>query len=201
MKHQTVEEVAERASLYALGALDEEEARLFEAHLSEGCDECANEVRSFAPVIASLGTCPSEEAPSPGVRERLAAFLTEQEPLPAERAAAFNAPSSRQMVKIRSNEGEWHPLATGVSRKILFEDRERGTTTSILKLQPGAQIPSHRHGGIEECMVLEGDVYSDTETFAAGDYICMPAGSMHEQLFSTHGALLFIVAGGAAATI
>ena len=197
MKHQTVEEVAERASLYALGALDEEDARLFEAHLSEGCDECAEEVRSFNPVIASLGTCPTEATPSPGVRERLAAFLTKEARLD-ESPIASTETSSRQMVKIRSNEGEWQLLATGVYRKTLFEDQERGTTTSIIKLQPGAHIPSHHHGGIEECIVLEGDVYSGTETFAAGDYLCMPAGSMHEQLFSTNGALLFIVAGGAA---
>jgi anti-sigma factor ChrR (cupin superfamily) len=193
MKHQTVEEAAERATLYALGALDEEEARLFEAHLAEGCDVCADEVRSFNPVIASLGTCPSAATPSPKVRERLAAFLTEEASL-----ARSNETNPGQIVKIRSAEGQWRPLATGVSRKILFEDRERGTTTSILRLQPGAQIPPHHHGGIEECIILEGDVYSDTETFAAGDYLCMPAGSAHERLFSTHGALLFIVAGDAA---
>jgi anti-sigma factor ChrR (cupin superfamily) len=197
MKHQTVEEAAERATLYALGALDKEEARLFEAHLAEGCDECAKEVRSFNPVIASLGTCPSEATPSPGVRERLAAFLTEEAEV-AERAPVFTDTSYGEMVKIRSGEGEWQPLAKGVYRKTLFEDRQRGTTTSIIKLQPGAHIPSHRHGGIEECIILEGDVYSDTETFAAGDYLCMPAGSMHEQLFSMNGALLFIVAGGEA---
>jgi anti-sigma factor ChrR (cupin superfamily) len=197
MKHQTVEEVAESASLYALGAMNEEEARLFEAHLAEGCDECAEEVRSFNPVIASLGDCSSEALPSPGVRERLVAFLTKETRL-AEKTAVPTNTSSRQMVKIRSSEGEWQPLATGVYRKTLFEDQERGTTTSIIKLEPGAHIPSHEHGGIEECIVLEGDVYSDTESFAAGDYLCMPAGSMHEQLFSTNGALLFIVAGGAA---
>lgn len=197
MKHQTVEEVTERASLYALGALDEEEARLFEAHLAEGCDECADEVRSFNPVIASLGNCSTEATPSPGVRKRLAAFLTE-EARPAKRTAASTDTSSSQMVKIRSSEGEWQLLTTGVYRKTLFEDQERGTTTSIIKLQPGAHIPTHHHGGIEECIVLEGDVYSDTESFAAGDYLCMPAGSMHEKLFSMNGALLFIVAGGAA---
>ena len=197
MKHQTVEEVTERATLYALGALDKEEASLFEAHLAEGCDKCAEEVRSFNPVIASLGTCPTEAIPSPGVREKLAAFLT-TEARPVERTAATTNTSSSRMVKIRSNEGEWQLLATGVYRKTLFEDRERGTTTSIIKLQPGAHIPSHHHGGIEECIVLEGDVYSDTESFAAGDYLCMPEGSMHEQLFSMNGAMLFIVAGGAA---
>ena len=197
MKHQTVEEAAERATLYALGALDEQEARLFEAHLAEGCDVCADEVRSFNPVIASLGTCPSEATPSPAVRERLAAFLTKEAPS-ARSAAAFAETNPGQIVKIRSAEGQWHPLATGVSRKILFEDRERGTTTFVLRLQPGAHIPPHHHGGIEECIILEGDVYSDTETFAAGDYLCMPAGSAHERLFSTHGALLFIVAGDAA---
>jgi anti-sigma factor ChrR (cupin superfamily) len=197
MRHQTAEEANERAPLYALGALDEEEARLFEAHLAEGCEMCTDEIRSFDSVVASLGDCPSEITPAPVIRKRLEAFLT-KEARPDERPATSMEPSSTRMLKIRADEGEWREIAKGIFQKILFTDRQRGTTTSLLKVQPGAEIPSHTHNGIEECVVVEGDIYSDTETFAAGDYLCAPAGSVHEQLFSTHGALLFIVAAGTA---
>jgi anti-sigma factor ChrR (cupin superfamily) len=197
MKHQTVEEAVERASLYALGALDEHEARSFETHLAEGCDVCAREVESFDPVVAALGACPSTAAPSPTVREKLSAFLTAQAH-PATRAETSTETNAKRMLMVRAGEGEWDQFAKGVYRKTLFEDRDRGTTTSLIKIQPGAYIPSHQHGGIEECIVLEGDVYSDMGTFTAGDYLCMPEGSVHEQLFSAQGALLFIVSAGAA---
>jgi anti-sigma factor ChrR (cupin superfamily) len=197
VKHQTIEEAAEHASLYVLGALDEEETRRFEAHLAEGCEACADEVSSFNPVIASLGDCHLEASPSPLVRERLAAFLNE-EARTARRPAPSPAATPTQMLKVRADEGEWDQIAKGVFRKFLFEDRRRGTTTSLIKVQAGAQIPSHPHDGIEECVVLEGDIYTETDTFTAGDYLCAPAGSTHEQLFSMNGAILFIVAAGAA---
>lgn len=196
MKHQTVEEERERATLYALGALDKDEALLFEAHLAGGCDVCENEVRSFDSVVALLGDCPSELTPSPRIREKLAAFLAE-EARRGQGPATFKEPAALPMLKIRGGEGEWSEIWTGVFQKILFQDCQRGTTTSLFKVQPGAEIPSHTHDGIEECMVVEGDIYSATETFSAGDYICAPAGSVHEQLFSLRGALLFVVAAGA----
>ena len=193
MKHETDEEAVENASLYALDALDGHEARLFEAHLAEGCNMCHNEARSFDPVIASLAACLPEATPSPRVRERLLTLLAE-ETHSAERPLTSTGTIETEILKIRASEGVWSKIGDGVFKKTLFKDRQRGTTTSLIKVDPGAQIPPHRHADIEECLVVEGDIYSGSETFSRGDYLCAPAGSVHEHLFSANGALLFIVA-------
>lgn len=188
---------AELAPLYSLGALDEQEARQFEAHLNAGCAECAAEVRSFDPVLVSLAACPTEVAPPPAVRARLLDLLHAAAPI-ASSPAGTRAMAAPEMLQIRAHEGEWQELAPGVTRKFLFTDTQRGTTTSLIKLRPGAQIPTHHHSGVEECLIVAGDMCSGDDVFNAGDYVCAPAGSVHEQLYTVHGALLFIVAGDAA---
>ena len=53
MSHTTVdEEAAGRAALYALGALEGDEAREFEEHLAAGCAACEAELRGFETVAA-----------------------------------------------------------------------------------------------------------------------------------------------------
>jgi len=44
--------------------------------------------------------------------------------------------------------------------KILFEDGERRTV--LMRYEPGAVIPRHRHVGDEQIFVLEGSVSDDT---------------------------------------
>ena len=60
-------------------------------------------------------------------------------------------------------------------------------------MQPGSHIPMHRHRGIEECYVIEGDVYANNETLSAGDYTCAMEGSIHHAISTVDGALLLIV--------
>lgn len=63
MAERTHDEMRELTGAYALGALDDRERRLFEAHL-ETCAECDAEVRSFGPVIERLAiSVPPAEAP------------------------------------------------------------------------------------------------------------------------------------------
>lgn len=52
---------------YVLGALDAEERRDFESHLSE-CRECADEVASFAPIPGLLARVDTAEQPSAPAR-------------------------------------------------------------------------------------------------------------------------------------
>ena len=195
MKQHTVEEVAEQISLYVLGAAGKDEAELFEAHLAEGCGVCAEEIRSFDPVIISLAD--SAPADPPGaVRDRLKSFLaTEARPLTGMSASSSTLSGAAEILKIRSYEGNWETIGKGLLRKVLFVDTERHTVTFMLRMEPGARLPPHRHEGVEECILLEGDVHSDTETYTAGDYMCAPVGSMHEPLFTMNGALMFILAG------
>jgi len=213
MSHTTTdEEAAGRAALYALGALEGEEARDFEEHLTAGCQPCAAELRLFEGVVADLGLAAPDAEPPASVRSRLLALVSEggggapggaaddcAEPArPAADVAPADGPSLRGdaegFLVIRSGEGEWLPTEdAGVAYKLLFADPGRGTVTTLVRMRPGSRIRSHRHLGVEQCLVLEGDVSSGAVRMTAGDFNCSLPGTVHEELVTDKGALLLLV--------
>ncbi|MDT7778764.1 MAG: hypothetical protein QOC99_1276 [Acidobacteriota bacterium] len=95
---------------------------------------------------------------------------------------------------VRAGEGKWFETKdAGISYKLLFADRERGTFTTLVRMEAGARIPRHRHLGVEQCLVLEGDVRSGVVEMLAGDFNCSLPGSIHDELRTEKGALLLIV--------
>src|ERR1044072_6548350 len=77
MSHTTVdEEAAGRAALYDLGALEGDEAREFEEHLTAGCEACAAELRDFETVAGDLGLAALEAEPPASARARLLALIS-----------------------------------------------------------------------------------------------------------------------------
>jgi len=212
MSHTTTdEEAAGRAALYALGALEGDEAREFEGHLAEGCQTCAAELRLFEGVVADLGLAAPEAEPPAGVRSRLLALVSEggggaaggaadddcaettHADAPAD-GANLRGVEAEGFLVVRAGEGDWLPTDdAGVAYKMLFADPGRGTVTTLVRMRPGSRIRSHRHLGVEQCLVLEGDVSSGPHTLSAGDFNCALAGSVHDELTSVHGALLLIV--------
>lgn len=204
MSHTTVdEEQAGRAALYALGALEGDEARDFEEHIAAGCAACAAELRDFETVAGDLGLAAFEAEPSAGVRARLLALVSEggggsgsgdargDGPGLAEKGAQDVPPG---FLVLRAGEGRWRPTDdAGVAYKLLFADRERGTVTTLVRMDAGSRIRSHRHLGVEQCLVLEGDVRSGEIAMKAGDFNCSLPGSVHEELVSDGGALLLLV--------
>ena len=211
MSHTTTdEEAAGRAALYALGALEGDEARAFEEHVSSGCEACARELRDFEGVVADLGLAAPEAEPPAGVRARLLALVSEEGGgaaggASAERAASHGSdehgggPSLRGgaaegFLVVRAGEGAWLPTDdAGVAYKLLYADPDRGTVTTLVRMQPGSRIRSHRHLGVEQCLVLEGDVRSGAVGMTAGDFNCSLPGSVHEELVTDGGALLLLV--------
>jgi anti-sigma factor ChrR (cupin superfamily) len=222
MSHTTDEELEGQAALYALGALDEEEARAFERHVA-GCAACAAELREFRVVAADLALAVPPATPPASVRSRLLSLVSEGESLNGREAAASQTSgedlngerhdaearratesidSSREtqaeeapgFVVVRASEGEWRPTADpGVSFKLLFVDRERATVTTLVRMEPGARIPAHRHLGLEQCLVLEGDLSSGGIEMSAGDFNCSMPGSVHDELTTKGGALFIII--------
>lgn len=215
MKHTTVgDDIRATAASYALGALTQHEARSFEEHLSEGCEACAAELREFERVAEALALGATEVEPPTGARARLLARVGSEagdhvrgegddvgvacadvggdagrEPAPPERAAA--APS---LLVVRADEGKWMRTADpGISVKLLYVDKERDTVTTLVRMEPGSRIPPHRHLGVEQCLVLEGDVSSAGHTLGAGDFNCALPGSVHDDLTTKGGALLLLV--------
>lgn len=178
-------EITEQASLYALGALLEDEAREFEAHLLTGCAECVAEVTPARFVVSALGLAALPIAPPAAAREKLLARLPVGKSMPA---------ALDSFVTIRADEGEWRQIFEGVSVKRLFADKERGTVTSLYKVGAGAHIPPHNHAGLEQCLIIEGDFTLNDEEYGPGDFTCALTGSSHEVSYSNRGALLLIVA-------
>jgi anti-sigma factor ChrR (cupin superfamily) len=201
-------EICGSAALYALGALEGEGARAFEAHLEEGCDACASELREFEPVVGSLGLAAQDAEPparaKESLMERLAARSAPEsnvvEASGTEDSASADAqgePASlcgEGFLVVRAGEGRWLPTGdAGVSFKLLYTDRERGTFTTLVRMEAGATIPAHRHLGVEQCLVLDGDLRAGRVEMQAGDFNCSLPGSVHEEIATSAGALFLIV--------
>jgi predicted ChrR family anti-sigma factor len=186
------EEMTERASLYALGALSVWELRAFEEHLAEGCERCAAELRSFEEVTCALGHAAPQQAPPASVREKLLSSIAREKA--SSPPAAHSDTSSSLLMTLRAEEGEWHQAGKGIQVKQLFVDRQSGTVTTLVKMEPGARIPLHRHHGNEQCYIIEGDFQADNQSLGAGDFHCAQAGSVHEPVYTINGAMVLIVA-------
>jgi anti-sigma factor ChrR (cupin superfamily) len=88
----------------------------------------------------------------------------------------------------------WTQPRPGVHWKTLWEDGDRRAL--LVRYEPGATIPRHRHLGDEQIFVLEGSVSDDTGTCRAGHYARRPPGCIHT-VSSPEGALvLAIISGG-----
>jgi len=191
MKHNSADDATkEMAALYALGALTQLEAAAFDQHLTEGCEACRIELRAFDSIVVNLGLGVAQADPPATLREKLLGSIRTDSRDQAESAPTDTNP---QLLTIRADEGEWMPAAEGVSVKTLFADEASGTVTTMVKMSPGARLPMHRHLGIEQCLMLDGDFHVNDQVFHKGDYHCAKKGSLHETLFTENGALFLIV--------
>ena len=107
------------------------------------------------------------------------------------RAAAAGEPEPLMRI-LRAGEGEWRTFLPRIHLKLLRLDPERGTQTSLWRLDPGAVIPAHDHAGEEECLILEGGVTWDDVVYGPGDYLLARPGLRHTAFHSERGALLMI---------
>jgi anti-sigma factor ChrR (cupin superfamily) len=88
---------------------------------------------------------------------------------------------------------DWKPTRfEKISIKVLYENPEQGEMTCLLKLEPGAYVPFHKHPEVEQTLVLEGSVQDHDDLASAGDYIWQRPDSAHDNK-SPEGALLFAV--------
>jgi anti-sigma factor ChrR (cupin superfamily) len=110
----------------------------------------------------------------------------------AQQGAAQNSPplTNNPVVSIYRDEA-WIHLGKKIQVKVLHDD---GTTLSwLLKLHPGGRLPEHDHAdGAEECMILEGQLCINGQQFVGGDYQIAHPGSVHFEVSSDAGALVFL---------
>lgn len=95
------------------------------------------------------------------------------------------------LVKSVHRDTGWVKLAKNMQVKVLHDD---GVSLSwLLRLLPGSGLPVHDHAdGAEECMVLEGSLRINGEEFVAGDYQIALPGSVHHEVSSEQGSLVYL---------
>jgi anti-sigma factor ChrR (cupin superfamily) len=162
----------------AIGALDPDERRDLEARLAGLPPSVRGEVARLYDASVEIAASAGREEPSPGVRDALLARV----------AAPFNH-------TVTSTDGAWIGTAMpGVRMKILAIDRARDRVTMLLKGEPGARFPAHRHSGPEECYVISGSLNVEGRVLRAGDFHHAEGDSDHGEAWTDDGMEVLIVA-------
>ena len=170
-----IQQVEDDAAMYLLGALSAEEAARFEQRLAAGCALCTSEVRSCENTVAALAASLAPVEPPLAVRQRLLDQLSQMQPQPV-------------MEIVRAdNAGFQQTPMPGVQIRYL-----KGKNTFLVKMAPKSHLPGHEHKFNEQCLMLEGSIRGDGQTASAGDFVFMPAGSLHLPLYSEDGCLFLI---------
>jgi len=190
----------ELAALYALSALSGLEMEAVEREQREYA-AFWHEVRSLRDAAAGLAESGPRARPRrdlwPAIRARLDAHASAGAPREAERTQVWKswrqAPPVGAMT-FAAREGSFEPTALpGIRVRRLFVDEEADRITMLVRMDAGAAYPAHRHGGAEECYVLEGELeIVGQEELHAGDYQRMESGSLHPVQRTRGGCLLLL---------
>lgn len=199
------DDLRDLAALHVIDALEGEEARAYRLHLAI-CEVCRAEVESLARTAAQLAHAVQPIAPRPGlwdrVLDRIHAPSTATPPptVPAQRPTQvwkdWNAPAGvgADGMLYAPSGGEFEPTGIeGIEVRRLSVDPQRDRVTMLVRMAAGTRYPAHRHGGPEECFVLQGDIRVGELHMHAGDFQRMEHGSAHGVQSTDEGCLLLIV--------
>ena len=168
------DEARDRIALYVLESMRVAETSRFEEHLAT-CAACRDEVARLKPTVADLVLAGPYSDPPPGLKERV-----------LERAR------QRRLALMPVAQRSWHATGVpGVDVSHLWSDPTIGRHTILLRLDPGASIPTHVHPGPEECFVASGDLRDGDLDLGAGDYVRHDGGTEHT-ISTLNGCILYV---------
>jgi anti-sigma factor ChrR (cupin superfamily) len=82
----------------------------------------------------------------------------------------------------------------GTSLIKLNTDTPRDVGFYIYRMEPGAQSTPHRHGGVEEFLIVEGELIdNDGTVYRAGDVVWLAGGTEHTSRTET-GCIIAVYA-------
>ena len=93
-------------------------------------------------------------------------------------------------ITVRADEGEWQDFLPGVQAKELW--RDGAEHSMLLRMEAGARVPGHPHPFAEDCLLLDGEAWIGDTLFRPGEFQHAPAGSVHHDLTSDVGALMYV---------
>jgi quercetin dioxygenase-like cupin family protein len=211
-------DLLERALRFGVGVLPIQETEDFENHLIAGDPSYQRAWEVALPLVSHL--IPETPSMSPRLISRSNLINALQLPKPAPSFAAkpdknvlreskpehgegaspdqgsedlFQPDNSADMILVRAEQTRWEDTPIpGVQARSLWVDEVSNRATIMLKLAPGTVYPDHDHPGVEECLVIEGDLELGGKIMRKGDYMRIPAGGQHGTPRTTNGCLLLV---------
>ena len=160
---------------HALHALAPAEAASVEAHRSS-CRWCRRELDALRPVVSLFFAWPRDLLRPPRIlRERLAAQIGA-----AASEADWVAPA-------------WENVAPGIWCKLLATDPDWHLVSMLVRLVPGGEYPPHRHAGVEELHLLDGELWIEERKLFPGDYNRGEPGTTDTRVWSETGCTCVLV--------
>src|SRR5262245_29372151 len=185
------EQQHEMASLYALGALPEGEARAFETEML-GNAELRELVRSLQNAADLLAISAVQASPPAALKEKVlhrigAGPKTAQTPMASSGLPGF-------LFHAAGDLKGWTELPIrGAWIKLMSIDTDRGYAVLMGRLEAGVRYPPHSHAGPEELYILTGDLHIGDRRLGPGDFHHADAGTAHGENYSVEGCTLLAV--------
>ena len=168
--------------LFVLQALPLREMASVEAQISS-CEDCRQEIETLRPIVRSfVGWSTDVLRPAESLWVRLAKRIAN------EGGTQPFVPPLDAPVK-----PEWEEAAPGIHVKILASNADNESVSMLVRLDPGADYPGHRHAGIEELHLLHGILRVDDRTLHPGDFIHSEVDSVDHRVWSETGCTCFLL--------
>jgi anti-sigma factor ChrR (cupin superfamily) len=90
----------------------------------------------------------------------------------------------------------WADAMPGVRQKPIWHDKETKRRAVLVRFEPGAKLPSHRHAGDELIFVIEGSNADESGEVMTGDMNYRPNGCVHTVTTRNGVTVLALVTGG-----
>src|SRR4030095_3651130 len=131
-----------------LRALPPAEAQTIEHHIAL-CEACRLHLTALRPLVDSFTAWPvAVVRPPTSLWDHLLA-----------RIAPENNDRNAKAHPTKWIEPEWEEVASGISCKLLSNDRQADRVSMLVRLAPGVEYPPHRHSGTEELFLLQGELW------------------------------------------
>lgn len=173
---------AARVSLYALRVLPAADVDAMEVHI-DGCLDCRHQMARLRPVVDSFGHWPTD-------------ILRPPESLWEHLEQSLGSSSAHNEVRARAaswKDAPWQEAAPGLTYKGLSVDREHNRLTLLVRLAAGVEYPPHRHGGVEELHLLDGELFVDGRKLRPGDYNRAEPGTSDHRVWTETGCTCVLI--------
>ena len=167
---------------YLLHALAPREIAVAEAQIAS-CAECRQEVEPLRRITRAFAASDGDGlCPATSLWGRLAERIAGETGAPP-----FMPPEEAE------TEPEWEESTSGIHFKVLATDSRTDRVSMLVRIDPGAEYPGHRHAGVEEVHLLHGSLNIDGTTFHPGDFLRSEPGSVDGRVWSETGCTCFLV--------